>query len=179
MFSQYFLFFNILLFSGFGVEIIFGQKRSRFRPYFNVCLVNSVTLVVNSLLFFALKGFFFSGYQIGDQYVFLMMPAAAVLFNEFLFTLVRHSDFNIFDSLNFVGAVFPMFIYAGAKDLAEAFRLASGAGLGFLLFSLLFFHIKRHAGANCESGDDFTAFCYEIIMFGLFSASFSIFFKVV
>jgi hypothetical protein len=179
MFSEYFLFFNILLFSGFGLEIIFGHKRSRFRPYFNVCLVNSFTLVVNSLLFFALKDFFFDKHHIGGQYVFLIMPAAAMFFNEFLFKLVRHSDFNIFDSLNFVGAVFPMFIYAGARDMAEAFRLSSGAALGFLLFSLLFFHIKRHAGANCESGDDFTAFCYEIILFGLFSASFSIFFKVV
>lgn len=179
MFSEYFLFFNVLLFSGFGLDIIFGHKRDSFRPYFRVCAVNAFTMTANSLFFFALKEPFFAASHVGDRFVFLMMPAAALMVNEFLLAMAKHSDFNVFDSLNFTGAVFPMFVYSGARDLAGAALMASGAAAGFLVFSTLFFHVKRRAGEQCGLEDDFTAFCYEMLIFGLFSASFSIFFKVV
>lgn len=179
MFGEYFLFFNILLFSGFGVEIIFGHKRSDFRPYFTVCAVNSITLVINSIAFFFLRDLFFAKYALKEQYVFLMIAASAFFLNELFFMLLRHSDFNIFDSINLVSLVFPMQLYLSAKSAADVFFASSGAGLAFVIFSSLFFYIKRHAEDNGDSADDFTVFCYEMILFGLFSASFSIFFRVV
>jgi len=179
MFSEYFLFFNILLFSGFGIEIIFGHKRSDFKPYFTVCAVNSFTLIINSLAFFLLKDSFFVKYAIGEHYVFLMAAASAFFLNELFFMLLRHSDFNIFDSINLVSIVFPMQLYLSAKRAGDVLAASAGAGLAFLIFSSLFFYIKRHVEENCDSADDFTVFCYEMILFGLFSASFSIFFRVV
>lgn len=179
MFIENFLFFNILLFSGFGVEIIFGHKRSSFHSYFKVCIVNSVALLINSFIFCGLKDIFFKKYQIGDEYVFLLILASALVVNEFLFYAAKHSDFNIFDSLNFVSSVFPMLLYLNSKGPAHALISAAGAALSFLLFSTIFFYIKRQASDNCEFSDEFSVFCLEMIIFGLFSASFSIFFRVV
>jgi hypothetical protein len=179
MFSENFLFFNILLFSGFGVEILFGHKRSSFHAYFKVCLINAASLLINSILFCGLKEIFFKKYQIGDEYVFLLILASALVINEFLFFIVKHSDFNIFDSLNFVSSVFPMLLYHNSKGIAQVWPAAAGAALSFLLFSTIFYHIKRQAADNCEISDEFGVFCLEMIIFGLFSASFSIFFRVV
>ncbi len=179
MFIESFLFFNILLFSGFGVEIIFGHKRSGFKSYFKVCLVNSAALLINSIVFFALKDVFFKKYLIGDEYVFILMLVFSFALNEALFTVVKHSDFNIFDSLNLVSGVMPMLFYIKQHSFYRMVSLTSGAALAFLLFSSLFFFIKRHAADNCAGADEFNIFCYEMILFGLFSASFSIFFRVV
>lgn len=179
MFSENFLFFNILLFSGFGVEILFGHKRSSFHAYFKVCLINSAALLINSILFCGLKDIFFKKHHIGDEYIFILILASALVVNEFLFYIAKHSDFNIFDSLNFVSSVFPMLLYINSKGIAHALLSAAGAALSFLLFSTIFFHIKKQAADNCEISDEFSVFCLEMIIFGLFSASFSIFFRVV
>ena len=179
MFSENFLFFNILLFSGFGVEILFGHKRSSFQAYFKVCLVNAATLLIISIIFCGLKEIFFKKYHIGGEYVFLLILTSAMLINELLFFAVKHSDFNIFDSLNFVSSVFPMLLYHNSKGAACAWPAAAGAALSFLLFSTIFFYIKRQAADNCEISNEFGVFCLEMIIFGLFSASFSIFFRVV
>jgi|GEM_PF-4942941 len=179
MFTKFFLYFNVLLFFGLGLEIILSQKRSAFKAYFNVCAVNSAVAMIVSMFLFTAKPFLETVCKFSDHHVFIAALIFSFTLNEFFFNVLKHSDFYIYDSLNLFSAIVPFMIYKTSGSNLSAMLDSFGASAGFLFVSSMFYFIKKRIEAEAETHDEFKIFCYELILFGFTSASFSIFFRVV
>jgi len=172
------IYFNIILFLGFGAELVLFSSKNSGRDYFMTAAVNSFTMLTVTSLF-AFIANFLPEFSKNDIYIFIFSVSAAFFFNQSIYWLLGHADNGIYDSLNYLSCLVPFYILKLSKTAGAAVQNSFGAAAGFLAVAAIFFFIRKRIAIEAGNISDFNIFCCEIITLGFLSVSLSLFFKVV
>lgn len=178
MITTFLIYFNIILFLGFGAELVLFSSKSSGRNYFLTAAVNSFTLVAVtsiSAAVIALAPQYFKN----DIYLFIFSVSTAFFINQSFYWLLSHADNGIFDSLNFISCLVPFYILKFSPTAAEAVPHAIGAAAGFSGAAAVFFFVRKRISLEAAGLKEFNVFCCELITLGFLSISLSLFFKAV
>ena len=172
------IYFNIILFLGFGAELVLLSSKSSGRDYFMTAAVNSFTMPAATSISAAIINFA-PQYSKNDIYMFIFSVSTAFFLNQSIYWLSAHADNGIYDSLNYLSCMVPFYILKFSKTAGEAVLNSIGAAAGFLAVAVVFFFIRKRISAEAGNLKDFNIFCCELITLGFLSTSLSLFFKVV
>jgi len=168
MITTFMIYFNVILFLGFGAELVLFSSKSRGRDYFMTAAVNCFTLIaVTSIL--AAVMHLAPQYSKNDAYLFVFSVSAAFFFNQSIYWLSGHADNGIYDSLNFLSCLAPFYIFKFSKTAGDAVLNSIGAASGFLVIAAVFFFIRKRMSAEAGNLKEFNVFCCELITLGFLS----------